>query len=65
MTSDPGFVAVGSGGEGRWSTSGYRLKDNSALVGAGKWVEDNGGRDFWGNPLKKKERPSIGVHEPQ
>jgi hypothetical protein len=64
MIADPGLAAPGSGGSGIGSTGGYKLKRNSALIGAGRPAKENGGRDFWGNPVPTKENPSIGAHEP-
>jgi hypothetical protein len=42
-----------------------RLNSDSPCVGAGKVIEDNGGRDFFGNEVSADRRPSIGVHEPK
>jgi hypothetical protein len=33
--------------------SGYRLKENSPCLGAGTTINENGGKDFWGNPIHK------------
>ena len=64
MIADPGLVAPGSGGDGFSSTDGYKLREGSSLIGAGRTAEENGGRDFWGNPLPKQQKPSVGAHEP-
>lgn len=42
----------------------YRLEADSACVGAGIAVENNGGRDFWGNWVPANARPTIGAFEP-
>ncbi len=42
----------------------YHLKHGSSCIGAGVPIEDNGGRDFWGNPVAKEGKPTIGAHEP-
>jgi len=42
--------------------SGYMLKDNSPGIDAGIVLHDNGGLDFWGNPLGT-ESLDIGAHE--
>lgn len=39
----------------------YKLKAGSPCIGAGVPIEDNGGRDFWGNKLPKKRKPHIGA----
>ncbi|MHC4480026.1 MAG: right-handed parallel beta-helix repeat-containing protein [Planctomycetota bacterium] len=41
----------------------YRLRPGSPCVGAGVPVEDNGGRDFWGNELPESGLPSMGACE--
>ena len=41
----------------------YRLVSNAPCLGAGLIIEDNGGRDFWGNPVPKSERPAVGACE--
>ena len=64
LSSDPEFVSPGSGESGFGSLGGYELKDASPSIGGGVPVENNGGRDFWGNPLPQSGAPSIGVHEP-
>jgi len=42
----------------------FRLQADSPCIGAGKAIEDNGARDFFGNPVPSDRRPSLGVHEP-
>jgi hypothetical protein len=44
--------------------SGYMLQDNSPAIDAGKFMENNGGLDFWGNPLHD-DLPDIGAYEKQ
>jgi hypothetical protein len=39
----------------------YRLKTGSPCVGAGIPIENNGGRDFWGNKVPEKECPAVGA----
>jgi hypothetical protein len=41
----------------------YRLQADSPCRGAGIQIEDNGGRDFWGNPVPQDGRPTVGAHE--
>ncbi|MDF2923048.1 MAG: hypothetical protein K0R57_1962 [Paenibacillaceae bacterium] len=59
---DPGFVNPGQGQDGIGTLEGYKLLPNSPLIGAGKAVGDNGGRDFWNNPVYTG-LPDIGVYE--
>ncbi|MGQ1945753.1 hypothetical protein ACT3CD_01460 [Geofilum sp. OHC36d9] len=44
--------------------AGYMLKDNSPCIDAGIVINDNGGKDFWGNPLGT-ESIDIGAYEQQ
>jgi len=63
LAMDPMLVAPGSGKEGFGSVDGYRLRDGSPCIGKGAPISDSGGRDFWGNPVKPDQKPSIGAHE--
>ncbi len=69
ITLDPLFVDAGQAPYDIDMTdperlSGYMLQDNSPCIDAGKVMENNGGRDFWGNPLSDGQ-PDIGAHEKQ
>jgi hypothetical protein len=55
VTANPEFVAPGSGGLGQATLSGYHLRPQSPARSTGKFIEKNGGRDFWGNQV-----PSCG-----
>jgi hypothetical protein len=61
MVEDPRLTAPGTGKEGFHSLTGYLLRRDSPCIGAGIPVPENGGRDFWGNPIP--DPPSIGAHE--
>ena len=39
----------------------YRLKADSPCISAGLPIENNGGRDLWGNKVPEKGKPSIGA----
>ncbi|MEN6428001.1 MAG: right-handed parallel beta-helix repeat-containing protein [Phycisphaerales bacterium] len=41
----------------------YRLRAGSPCLKAGTPIEDNGGRDFWGHPVPRDARPTIGACE--
>jgi hypothetical protein len=47
LTTDPKFVAPGTGGLGRATLSGYHLLPGSPARGTGKLIEKTGGHDFW------------------
>ncbi len=60
-TADPMLVAAGSGGDGRESLAGYKLKEGSPCFGAGRMVENAGPHDFWETALPTEGRPNIGA----
>ena len=41
----------------------YKLQPDSPCIGAGIPIENNGGRDFWGNKVCEEQKPSIGACE--
>lgn len=51
LNCDPQFIAPGTAADGIGTTGGYKLKPTSPCINTGKEIPDNGGRDFWGNPL--------------
>jgi hypothetical protein len=59
-TLNPRLVLPGSGKDIQ-SLSGYRLKLDSPCIGAGLFIKENGGRDFWGNALPSSGSLDIGV----
>ncbi len=42
----------------------FRLQPDSPCIGSGTVIADNGGQDFFSNPVPASSRPSLGVHEP-
>lgn len=62
-TGDPLLVNPGSADSGMAGADAYRLQENSGARGAGAIVQNNGGRDFWGNPLPAGGPPDIGAHQ--
>jgi len=63
ITEDPLLVNLGSGLEGFDSLRGYKLKDGSPCINQGKIIQNNGGLDFWGNPVPNGEAPDIGAYQ--
>ena len=59
VVADPLFVEGGKGGIGRETLRGYALREDSPCREAGIVIPDNGGIDFFGNPVG--EHPSIGA----
>ncbi|MCD6288501.1 MAG: hypothetical protein J7M12_05245 [Candidatus Hydrogenedentes bacterium] len=62
ITADPRFVAPGTARLGIHTTGGYKLLPDSPCIDSGKAIENNGGKDFFGNPLYAG-KPDRGVHE--
>ena len=46
---------------GKSEPEAYKLKPNSPCIGAGKVVKDNGGKDFFGNPVPANAPPTMGA----
>lgn len=66
LTADPQFVAPGDEPydvdmeNGRDVLAGYQLSTSSPYRDAGLSIEDNGGSDFWGNPVSE-DSANIGA----
>ena len=74
IKADPGLVNPGQGASGSYTRgkqhlgyqvdlSGYALQPDSPAIDAGVVIENNGGRDYLGNPIKGA--PDIGAFELQ
>jgi hypothetical protein len=46
----------------REALNGYKLQNNSPCINAGIILNDNGGKDFFGNPLES-DNTDIGAFE--
>ncbi|WP_211746219.1 hypothetical protein [Paenibacillus sp. Marseille-Q4541] len=64
QTTNPQFINPGSGLVGRATLDGYKLQSTSPAINSGIAVTNNGGKDFWGNPLYFKT-PDRGAYEHQ
>lgn len=51
ITEDPKFLAPDTGAIGRETAVGYQLQPDSPAINAGMEIENNGGQDYFGNPL--------------
>ena len=57
LVGDPKFIDM------RGDTPGhFQLQPGSPALGTGKLVSDNGGRDFFGNPVSNTDNPNIGAY---
>ncbi|REK71217.1 Ig-like domain-containing protein [Paenibacillus paeoniae] len=63
ITSDPQLSSPGSATIGRDTTAGYQLLQGSPAIGAGRIIQANGGKDYWGNPVPASANPNIGAYE--
>jgi hypothetical protein len=63
LTSDPMFVNPGSGGVGRASVNGYKLQTGSPALASGVSISNNGGRDYFGNPVASGGVTDRGVYQ--
>jgi hypothetical protein len=59
----PQLLDPGNGRTSLHSLSGYSLKIFSPCRNAGISIANNGGRDFWGNPVPNDGPPSIGASQ--
>ncbi|WP_270170221.1 right-handed parallel beta-helix repeat-containing protein [Paenibacillus sp. SYP-B4298] len=62
LTSDPLFVQPGSGGIGLHTVSGYKLREGSPALGSGVVIANNGGKDYYGNPVSATAAPHRGFY---
>jgi len=60
ITNRPMLLKPGSGRDGFDSLTGYRFRDARACL-PGRLVPDNGGRDFFGNPVPVDQSPCVGA----
>jgi PKD repeat protein len=65
ITDDPLLVNPGSGGLGIDSVDGYKLQAGSPARDSGMTIPNNGGKDYWGNPVPAGSGPDRGAHEYQ
>lgn len=70
IVGDPMLMAAGTGGTGngpgvRGNVDGYKLQDDSPCVEAGRVIANNGGKDYWGNPVSDTRNPNIGASNVQ
>lgn len=64
LTSDPQLASPGSGGSGRSTTEGYKLKSTSPCINTGTTITNNGGKDYFGGTLYNGS-PDRGAYEYQ
>jgi uncharacterized protein YjdB/regulation of enolase protein 1 (concanavalin A-like superfamily) len=63
ITADPMLASPGSGGIGKDTVVGYQLLSTSPAIGAGKLMTNNGGKDYFGNPVSAVQAPNIGAYQ--
>ncbi|MBN1506920.1 MAG: right-handed parallel beta-helix repeat-containing protein [Sedimentisphaerales bacterium] len=60
----PPLLDPGGGDHGLWSVGGYQLREPAPQF-VGRLIENNGGRDYFGNPVPKDTPPFVGIHQPR
>ncbi len=56
ISADPKFLDMQG-----YEPGDYQLTPESSAIGAGRFIPDNGSRDFFGNPVSAAEQPNIGA----
>lgn len=62
VSADPLLAGPGTGGYGWDSVDGYVLLTGSPVLGNGRVVSGNGGRDYWGNAVSSSLAPHRGAY---
>jgi len=63
VMGDPLFVSPRSVKAGFETLRGFMPKKGSPCIGTGTHIENNGGRDFWGNTITEQGPRNIGAYE--
>jgi hypothetical protein len=61
LAADPKLVDPGRAGLGLLSLDGYHLQPASPAQASGKFIENNGGRDFWGESVPSCNKTDRGA----
>lgn len=62
VVAQPAFVGPGAA-TSIATAGGYKLRTGSPAIRAGTVIADNGGRDFFGNPVPVGAAPNIGAYQ--
>ncbi len=62
LTTDPKFVAPGTGANGMNTVDGYKLQAGSPALDSGVLVSGNGGLDYFGNTVSASAAPHRGAY---
>lgn len=63
LASNPFLVSAGSGGDGLNTVNGYKITGASPAIRSGVLINDNGGKDYFGNSISSSKKPTIGAYE--
>jgi len=63
IVSNPFLFGPGTGGDGMQTVNGYKLPTNSAASAAGIVIDNNGGKDFFGNVVPSSAKPTVGAFQ--
>jgi hypothetical protein len=63
LNREPQFQQPGATATGLSGAEAYRLIQGDSLLAAGRVIANNGGRDFFGNPVPSGTSPYVGAHQ--
>lgn len=63
ILSDPNFINPGSGTLGVNSLDGYKLLQESPAIASGRLINNNGGKDYFGNSVSSITNPNRGAFQ--
>ncbi len=63
LTSDPRLLSPSAAGEGIDNVNGMKLHSSSPCINSGMTIPNNGGRDYWGNPVPLDGTTDRGAYE--
>lgn len=62
INADPKLSNPGTGAIGAGTVDGYKLLVQSPALASGVVIDNNGGLDYWGNPVPAESNPAIGAY---
>jgi Nitrous oxidase accessory protein len=62
-SAEPGLLDTATAPSGIDDLAGYALRAGSPALGSGAIIADNGGRDFFGNPVSSTIAPNLGAYQ--
>ncbi|OQP53476.1 hypothetical protein A4H97_23845 [Niastella yeongjuensis] len=63
LVTNPLLAGPGTGGDGINTVDGYKVPATSPAIHAGLLINNNGGKDFFGNLVSNAQNPTMGAYE--